>query len=66
MNLHEQRIQDIKSKLLSIVNDFEPTEDNPELTMFELISEYNKRFDNLELIGGKWVRKNIPELADLT
>jgi hypothetical protein len=33
--------------------------------MFGLISRYNKKYKNTELIGGEWVRENIPELANL-
>ena len=36
-----------------------------ELTMFKLVSEYTKNHNNQELIGGEWVRENIPEFADL-
>ena len=36
-----------------------------DLTMFTLISRYNSNYNNKELIGGKFVRNNIPELSDL-
>jgi len=65
LNLTEQRKQEIVNALRTIANNFQPTEDEPELTMFELISRYNKQYDNPELIGGKWVRENVPDLADL-
>lgn len=57
----EQRKAEINNKLVSIYNEFEPTEQEPELTMFGLISRYNKTGENEELIGGAWVRENCPE-----
>jgi len=35
------------------------------VTMFDLVSAYNKNYDNKELLGGAWVRANIPYLKDL-
>ena len=55
----------IVQRLKDIAGDFEPSAEEPELTMFGLISRYNKKYKNTELIGGKWVRENIPELANL-
>lgn len=57
----EQRKQEIISKLQSIYDDFLPTEDEPEMTMFGLISRYNATDQNIELIGGDWVVENCPE-----
>jgi hypothetical protein len=48
-----------------IVDNFAPSDEEQELTMFGLISEYNAAYDNPELIGGAWVREHVPELADL-
>ena len=56
---------EIVQRLKDIAADFEPSAEEPELTMFGLISRYNKKYKNIELIGGEWVRENIPELADL-
>ena len=56
---------EIVQRLKDIASDFEPSAEEPELTMFGLISRYNKKYKNTELIGGKWVRENIPELANL-
>lgn len=56
---------EIVQRLKDIAGDFEPSAEEPELTMFGLISRYNKKYKNTELIGGKWVRENIPELANL-
>jgi len=61
----QQRIADIRRRLLAIANEFAPNEDNPEITMFWLVSQYNEKHDNPELIGGSWVREHVPELADL-
>lgn len=60
----EQRKQEIINKLQSIINNFQPTENEPELTMFGLISRYNQQYDNPELIGGDWVTENAPEIAN--
>ena len=56
---------EIVQRLKDIAGDFEPSAEEPELTMFGLISRYNKKYKNTELIGGEWVRENIPELANL-
>ena len=53
-----ERKQEIISNLRSIVDSFEPTEEEPELTMFGLVSRYNQNYDNPELIGGDWVEEN--------
>lgn len=61
----ETRKQEIRAALLSIADAFSPTEDEPELTMFGLVSRYNQQYPNPELIGGDWVKVNVPELAGL-
>ena len=48
----------IEQRLRGIVAEFEPTEDEPLLTMFGLISRYNAKYENKELIGGDWVLAN--------
>jgi hypothetical protein len=48
----------IEQRLKQIITEFEPTEEEPELTMFGLISRYNAQYDNPELIGGQWVLEN--------
>ena len=48
----------IEQRLKQIIAEFEPTEEEPELTMFGLISRYNQRYENTELIGGQWVLDN--------
>jgi hypothetical protein len=50
----EQREQAIVAALQAIVDGFTPTEDEPELTMFGLVSRYNATGANAELIGGDW------------
>jgi len=55
--MDNQRKQEIINNLQNIVDNFEPTEE-PELTMFGLISRYNSQHDNPELIGGDWVEEN--------
>lgn len=63
----EERKNEVIDNLLNIHNNFEPVEDDMvfEPTMFWLISAYNSKYDNRELIGGSWVRKNIPKLKEL-
>lgn len=56
--MSEERKQQITEALQTIKSTFEPTEDEPELTMFGLISRYNAQYDNPELIGGDWVLEN--------
>lgn len=43
-------------ELQTIVDGFVPSEMEPELTMFGLISRYNATGRNVELIGGDWAR----------
>jgi len=57
----EERKQQIISVLQGIYAGFEPTEKEPELSMFGLISRYNATRQNAELIGGNWVVENCPE-----
>jgi len=57
----EERKQEVISALQGIYDSFKPTEDEPELTMFGLISRYNASGQNAELIGGQWVVENCPE-----
>lgn len=57
----EQRKQEIISALQGIYDNFEPTVEEPELTMFGLISRYNATEQNAELIGGDWVIENCPD-----
>lgn len=63
----EQRKKEIIERLMTIYNNFEPDEKiwQMEPDMWWLMSTYNNTYGNPELIGGKWVRENIPELADL-
>ena len=63
--MQTQRKQEIVQRLIAISTSFVPTDDEPELTMFGLVSRYNQQYDNPERIGGAWVRENVPELADL-
>ena len=53
----ERELQ-IVAALQVIVNAFEPTDDEHELTMFGLISRYNAAHSNPELIGGDWAREH--------
>lgn len=57
----EQRKQEIITALMGIYDAFVPTDDEPELMMFGLISRYNANGQNVELIGGDWVVENCPE-----
>jgi len=53
---------EIKNNLLKIYRNHNQDES---LTMFGLISRYNQKHENKELIGGDWVRENVPELINL-
>ncbi|GIP38302.1 hypothetical protein J31TS4_15820 [Paenibacillus sp. J31TS4] len=57
----EQRKAEIVSELKTIAETFKPSEDEPILDMFVLISRYNATGKNAELIGGDWVIENCPE-----
>ena len=56
----EDRKEEIIRNLKSVANDIDE-----ELTMFKLISKYNKNYNNEELVGGRWVRENISEFEDI-
>lgn len=58
----KEREQQIVAALQAIVNAFEPTDNEPDLTMFGLISRYNAQHDNPELIGGDWAAAHGFEL----
>ncbi len=58
----EKREQQIVAALRALVDAFEPTSEEPELTMFGLISRYNSQHDNPELIGGDWAAEHGFEL----
>lgn len=57
-----ERAQQIVAALQAIADGFRPTDDEPELTMFGLISRYNALGDNSELIGGDWAAQHGFEL----
>lgn len=57
----DDRKQEIITALQGIYDGFEPSEEEPEITMFGLISRYNSTGQNTELIGGQWVVANCPE-----
>lgn len=59
--MDEQRKATIIQELLDIYEEFESSEEEPELTMFGLISRYNATGQNVEMIGGDWVIENCPE-----
>lgn len=61
----KERKAEIIGHLRTIAEAFTPTEVEPELNMFGLISRYNRAYPNPELIGGDWVVENVPELAHL-
>lgn len=54
----DKRKQEIKAALQAIVDTFTPSEDEPDLTLFGLISRYNATGHNVELIGGNWAVEN--------
>ena len=57
----DDRKQQIITDLQAIYAEFEPTEEELELSMFGLISRYNATGQNVDLIGGSWVAENCPE-----
>ncbi len=64
----EERKQEIIEVLQGIFNDFVPTEEEPELTMFGLVRRYNATGQNTDkdengnlIVGGDWVIKNCPK-----
>ena len=54
----KDREQQIVAALQAIVTAFAPTDNEPVLTMFGLISRYNAQHDNPELIGGDWAAEH--------
>ena len=60
-----EREQEIIAALRAIAANFQPTEHEPELTMFGLVRRYNEEYPNPERIGGAWVREHVPEFANL-
>lgn len=54
MEMTQEREQQVATALQSIVDSFVSTEQEPQLTMFGLISRYNQTGQNAELIGGDW------------
>ncbi|AXF54629.1 hypothetical protein [Salicibibacter kimchii] len=64
----DERKQEVTSNLMSVYDTFEPVKEDFifKPSMFWLISNYNQKYDNPELIGGDWVIKNCPSpLKDL-
>lgn len=51
-----EREQEIVAALQAIVDAFVPSEEEPILTVFGLISRYNQTGQNAELIGGDWAK----------
>ena len=60
-----RHVDTIRERLLALAEEFVPTEEEQHLSMHTLISMYNERYDNPDLIGGSWVREHVPELAEL-
>ena len=56
-----ERKQEIITALQGIYTGFTPTVEEPEMTMFGIVSRYNTTGQNTELIGGDWVVENCPE-----
>lgn len=54
-----ERKNEIITTLQTIVDTFVPTDKEPTLTYFGLVSRYNKSGQNVELIGGDWAAENI-------
>jgi len=57
----KERKEEIIDKLNIVYEEFELPEEQEQMTMFDLISGYNKRFKNPELIGGEWAREQCLE-----
>lgn len=57
----EERKQEIIQELQGIYGEFQATDEETELSMFGLISRYNRTGHNYELIGGSWVVENCPD-----
>ena len=67
MAMTENRKEEIITHLKQVYNLFELPDEQEEISMFDLISGYNKKYNNTELIGGDWVIDNCPSpLKDLT
>ena len=60
----DDRKSDIIAALQVIIDGFEGTEKEPELTMFGLISRYNATGGNAELIGGEWAAEHGFDLPE--
>lgn len=56
MEMTPEREAEIVARLQAMVEAFQPTDEEPTLTMFGLISRYNATGENVELIGGDWVQ----------
>lgn len=63
----EERKQEIIDDLMEVYQNWEPApEQEPRMPLYDLVSGYNKEYDNKELIGGDWVLENCPSpLKDL-
>jgi hypothetical protein len=62
--MSQEREQEIVSNLQAIVDGFTPSEDEPTLSCFGLISRYNATGGNVELIGGEFAKSHgfmLPE-----
>lgn len=58
----EKRKKEVIKNLMDVYNNYEsPNPYEPEMSLFDLISGYNRNYDNKELIGGDWVIENCPE-----
>lgn len=63
-NMTTEREQEIVKALQIIVSAFQPTEEEPVLSYFGLISRYNATGQNRELVGGDFALShgfNLPE-----
>ena len=54
----DDRKKEIVNNLKKIENDFAPTEYFQKITIFYLMSQYNKIHDNAEKIDGNWALEN--------
>jgi len=57
----ETRKQEIIKDLMEVYNKYEVPEDLLEVTIFSLMSVYNRAGKNDELVGGDWIAENCPE-----
>ena len=60
-----KRKDEVVLLLKELAETFRQTEEVPEMSMFWLVSKYNSQYENRELIGGAWVRENVPEFSAL-